>query len=86
MSVIPINAWKRRLPQPAATQPGVCAVDRIPHDNQHTRRSFLRMFILGYSVRKIASRTGAPERAIEQEIREALFTSTGPGTGQRKAA
>ena len=42
------------------------------YGNQHTRRAIVRMFLCGGSIREVGRRMGG-EKAVEAEIREALF-------------
>lgn len=47
--------------------------------NQHTRRSWVKQFLLGCSVAAVAQREGVARQEIEQELREAVL-------GGRRAA
>lgn len=42
------------------------------YGNQYTRRSIVRMFLCGGSIREVGRRMGG-EKAVESEIREALL-------------
>lgn len=68
-------------PQLPPPQPNVVTGKLLFHGNQHTRRSFIAMFLVGASVRKLGKEHPAGERGIEQDIREALL-GDGPAVGR----
>lgn len=82
MRIIDINDGKKRLgrkPQGRQT----AGFKRNPA-NLGVRRSFVRMFLVGTSVRRVARHHRVEEAVVEQEIREVIFNP--PASLWREAA
>lgn len=66
------GARKRIAPKQATAQVAQTKANRIG-DNQHIRRSLLRMLVYGNSFRTVARKHPGHEEGLTQDIREALL-------------
>lgn len=74
----------RTRPQGPPPQPAGAAANKVIHDNQHTRRSFIAMFLMGASVRKVGRTHPAGEPGLEQDLRETILGDN-PAQARRAA-